>query len=260
MQFINDVKQKALVLLEENSTTLLTAGGVVGAIGSTVLAGRAGYIAGQRANHDHKDEVEDVKYATSDDMSTLEKTIKVAPLFAPPGVICAATVTSIIMAHRMSSAKVAAIAAAYGLLDNQFGEYKDKVTEKLTGPKATAIDDELAQDRVNKTDGHQNVIIIEGEVLCFESYTGRYFNSTMEKIRRAANSTLQEIHNHGFATASYFYEEIDLPDTSWSEHLGWNLDTLFDLKYSSVISKDGRPCITVNFVNPPIEDYHPKHF
>jgi hypothetical protein len=164
------------------------------------------------------------------------------------------------MANRMSAQKAAALAAAYGLAERNLSEYKDKVSEKLTGPKKQQIDDEIAQERVNRAPGHDTIVIADGEILCFDEPTGRYFRSTMDKIKNAVNTTNAEILHHDFANATFFYEELDLPGTTWTDEVGWNSDQLLDLKFSTVLTPDDKPCIAIDFKVLPKPDYVPKHY
>lgn len=268
MQFLDVAKQKVAEFSKENATTLLTAGGVVGTVATAILTGRAGFKANdilRKANAEKKTEIvvdgeAPIDEVPKDALTKTEKLLLVGPHFIPPIVVGGITITSIIMSHRMSAQKAAALVAAYGLAERNLSEYKEKVAEKLTGPKKEAIDDELAQDRVNKTDGHQNIVIVEGEVLCFDEETARYFRSTMENIKKAVNAVNAEILHHDHASAGFFYEEIGLPGTSWTDEIGWNRDNLLDLKYSTVLSPDGKPCIAIAFKTAPRPDYIPKHY
>lgn len=267
MQLINDAQQRVQEFVSENSSTLLTASGVVGTVATAVLAGRAGYKAAEivaekelvvsiERSHAELEEhgapsLVDVK------LSKTEKVKLTAVYFIPSVITGGTTVASIIMANRMSAQRAAALAAAYGLSQKQFEEYKAKVAEKLTGPKNQQITDELAQERVNRTPGSSQIVIINGDdVLCFDEPTGRYFKSSMEKINKAANSTNQEIISHGHARASHFYDELELPSTAWSNDVGWNMDNMLELDITTTQAEDGRPCLSINFARFPNEDYH----
>ena len=265
MQFLTDVKQKATGLLAENATTLLTAGGVVGTVATAILTGRATFKAAEIIRDEELKLVHDEGTTNSIvegtmGLSNKKRAMLVWPLYLPPVLTGTATIASIIMANRMSAQKAAALAAAYGLAEHNLSEYKEKVAEKLTGPKKQAIDDEIAQDRVNRTTGHENIVVVEGEVLCFDEPTGRYFRSTMENIKTAVNTTNAEIIHHDHANASFFYEELELPSTTWTDEVGWNTDQLLDLKYSTVLTPDGKPCIAIDFKVLPKSDYVPKHY
>ena len=274
MQFLNDVTQKAAKFAETNAAALLTAGGVVGTVATAVLAGRGGYKyaeilakeKGRRAAEENNklEIVSDPKDLISPEDVTLdnwEKAKLAVPYFLPPVVVGGATIASIIMSNRVSAQKAAALAAAYGLAERNLSEYKEKVQEKLTGPKKKAIEEEISQDRVNRSEGYQNVVIVDGEVLCFDEPTGRYFRSTMEKIKQAVNETNAEILNdRGWVNATAFYERLGMPATSWTDDMGWNTDELVELKFDTVTSPDGRPCIAVDFQVLPKPDYIPKHY
>lgn len=265
MQLFTDVRQKAAEFAKDNATTLLTAGGVVGTIATAVLAGRGGIKANQILNDARMakwkdagtsiDRFDDEEF----DSTKKEQVILVGLQFVPSVITGAATITAIIMSNRMSAQKAAALAAAYGLAERNFGEYKAKVEEKLTGPKKTSIDDDLAQENVNKTPGGDRIVFVEGEVLCFDKPNGRYFSSTMESIKQAVNTTNAEVFNHGFALASFFYTELGLDDTNWSEEVGFNTENLLELTYSTTLAPGNRPCIVIDFARLPKADYDPKY-
>jgi hypothetical protein len=267
VQFINVVKEKAVDLVSENATVLLTAGGVVGTVATAVLTGRATFKAAEiirneelKAVHE-EGPVEDTLVQDTMGLSNGQKVKLVWPLYVLPVAAGTATVTAIVFSHRMSAQKAAALAAAYGMSQKHFEEYREKVAEKLTGPKKQTIDDELAQERVKRTSGSGNIVVVEGEVLCFDEPTGRYFTSTMENIKQAVNTTNAEILHHDHASASFFYEELGLPATTWTDEVGWNTDNLLDLKYSTVMDADDRrPCISIDFKVLPRVDYVPKHY
>lgn len=272
MQLFNDVKQKAAQFVQDNATTLLTAGGVVGVVGTAVLTARAAFGASialeaeqiVKAQESLKNEGSDSSiFDPNVPLEKLDKmtTLRIAgPYFIPPVITGTATIASIIMANRMSAQKAAALAAAYGLAERNFGDYKAKVEEKLTGPKKQQIDDELAKESVDRTKGSEKIVFVEGEVLCLDRPTGRYFNSTMETIKQAVNATNAEIFNHGFALASFFYTELGLDDTTWTDEVGFNTENLLELTYSTQLAPGNRPCIVIDFARLPKADYDPKHY
>lgn len=264
MHIINDVQRRVQDFVSENSSTLLTAGGVVGTVATAVLSGRAGFKAAQIIQEEYDTRISDKRgdrvgseIVEVDALSSTEKFKLTVVHFIPPTITGGATIAAIIFSHKMTAQRAAALAAAYGLSQKQFEEYREKVAEKLTGPKKTQIDDELAQERANRTPGSERIVIINGDdVLCFDQPTGRYFKSTMEKINTAVNSTNQEIISHGCAKASHFYDELELPPTTWADDVGWNLDNMVELDISTIQAEDGRPCLAINFARFPVEDYH----
>lgn len=239
----------------------------MGTVTTAVLAGRAGYKAAEIIQLEELNREDIQRPMTSEgepigsvSLSKTDKIKMVWMFFLPPTLTGSATIASIIMANRMSAQKAAALAAAYGLAEGRLSEYKEKVAEKLTPAKEQKIKDELAQERVNKTPGSGQIVIVEGEVLCFDEATGRYFRSTMENIQRAVNATNAEIMHADFVRATYFYEELGLPATTWTDEVGWNTDQLLELDFSTVLTDDNRPCIAFDFKTLPKVDYIPKNY
>jgi hypothetical protein len=266
MSVITDVQRKVQEFASENASTLLTGGAVVGTVATAVLAGRAGVKAAEilrEKNDEKKAEVQENEQAgivdvPKDMLTKTEKLMLAGPQFIPPIIAGSATITAIIFSNRMSAQKAAALAAAYGLSQKQFEEYKAKVAEKLTGPKQQQIQDELAQERANRTPGSGQIVIVEGgDVLCFDQPTGRYFKSTMEKINRAVNRTNEEIINGEYASANFFYEELGLPPTTWADEVGFNTDNLVALDISTILSPEDEatPCLAIDFKRMPSADY-----
>ena len=160
-----------------------------------------------------------------------------------------------------AAARAAAVAAAYTISEKAFSEYKEKVVERLGTPKEQKIRDEVAQDRVTKNPPNERETIITGggEVLCYEAFTGRYFKSDMETLKKAQNDLNYVMLNDGYASLSDFYNKIDLPTTSYSDEIGWTSDKLLELNFSTVLSDDGRPCISIDFMAAPVRDYYKLH-
>lgn len=272
MQFLNSIKEQGQLFVSENASVLLTAGGVVGTAATAFLAARGGFKASAELEAEKiikysesiKEGDPDAPLVPEDGLlPKLDKltVLKLAgPHFVPAAITGAATITAIIFAHKISANKIAAMAAAYTLVDRNFDEYRAKVAEKLTGPKTQSIDDEIAQDRVNRTPGYDTVIIVGDNVLCFDEPTGRYFNSNMQAIKSALNALQAEIIHHDHANATFFYDELGMTGTSWSDEHGWNVDHMPDLKISSVVAPDGRPAISIDWKVLPKLDYVPKHY
>jgi hypothetical protein len=245
--------------LKDNATTVLTAGGVVGTVATAVLSVRAGFKASTTINkHVAEQQALNDEPLLPSDFTTAQKVKLVAPHFVPPVVMGGLTIGSIVFAHRMSATKAAALAAAYGVSQKQLEEYKAKVAETLGVAKAKKVQDELAKDDVERSADRQSHVIILGDhVLCYDRPTDRYFQSTMEKIRQAEAKANREILETGYYTTTEFYNSLGLDETTWSNDTGWHRP--FELEYSTVSAKDGRPCLAINFSPMPDVEYMKAH-
>jgi chorismate synthase len=243
------IQDSASRFLKENATTLLTAGGVVGTVATGVLAFRAG-VKYERLTYqaEFTVTVEDEIHLT-----VVDKAKIAAPYVIPAVAVSGAAVGAIIMANRLSAKEAAVLAAAYGISQKQLEEYKAKVAEKLTSTKQKQVDEEIAQERVDKNPVSNTIIVMGDDVLCFDMPTGRYFTSSMEKIRKAENAANAEIIQHGWAGADQFYDELEMEPTTWTKSVGWN--DKFELEISHALAKDERPCLTINFSRMPDPNY-----
>ncbi|ADD81052.1 gp054 [Rhodococcus phage ReqiPoco6] len=252
-----------------NSPAILTGIAVTGTVATAVLAGKASFkaakiIAGEEEKlKDRMVEVSDEEEGDSDSESTLDtkqKTLLVWKLYIPAASTCVTTVMAMIAANQIGTRRTAAMAAAYSLSEKAFGEYREKIVEKMGPKKEEAARTEIAQERVARTPVPSNQVVISGnDVLCFDQHSGRYFHSTMEELKKSQNDTNYRIINDGYQSLNDFYERIGLDMVPTGEELGWNTDTKFELYFSTVLSPDQRPCIAIEFVKGPITNYYKVH-
>lgn len=259
MAMLAQTANKFKYLLNDNSTVILTGAGILGTVGTAVLTGRASFKAAKIIQEEEKAINTAVENPEADPvwLSKTEKFKLVWPHFIPPTITCAGTVTCIFLAHRITSKQIAALAVASTVSERAFQEYKDKVVEKLGPKQGTAIEEEIAQDRVTKNPPSGQVIIAgSGDVLCFETLTGRYFHSTIEDIKAAENKVNYEIIHYDSASLSTFFDELGLMPTDYSDSVGWNVHNRLEVKFTTTMSEDNRPCLVVGYLRSPIADYN----
>lgn len=241
-------------LVIDNSPAILTAIGVTGTIATTILTGKAAYTAAELIYYD-----EQTNGFSDEPIERFKERFKLTwKLYVPAIISGTMTIACVVGANRIGNRRAAAIAAAYSLTDKAFSEYREKVVEKLGENKERAVRDGLAQDRVtnNPVIDHEVVITGNGDVLCYEAYTGRYFNSNMEALRKAQNNINFNILNDGYVSLTDFYTEVGLPRTSASDEVGWKNDSMLELKFSTTLSEDSRPCISIEYRVEPIRNYY----
>ena len=257
-----EIAKKAEKLALDNSPAILTEIGVAGTLTTALLTGKATFRAAEILDKEVF-ERERRMWAKGQKVSYPEPTLKektflVWKNYIPAVGTGAITVVCIIFANRIGTRRAAAVAAAYTISEKAFAEYKDKVVERLGMPKEQKIRDDVAQDRVDQNPvSKHDIIVSDGkEVLCYESFTGRYFKSDMETLKKGQNDLNYSILQDGYASLGDFYNKIDLPTTSYSEEVGWTSDKLLELEFSTCLSDDGKPCISVNFRVTPVRDYY----
>lgn len=242
----------------DNSPTLLTSFGVIGTIGTALLTHRAA----TTAEMIYENELSGRLKQTDPEPFTKSDRVKLVwKLYIPPVMLGSLTIAAIIGANHIGSKRAAAVAAAYTISEKAFAEYREKVVEKIGDSKERSVRDDLARDQVAKNpQSESNVVVMgTGDVLCCDLFSGRYFNSSVEELKKAQNDTNYQVLNDSYASLSDFYDRVGLPRTDYSEEVGWNQDKLLDLEFSAVIAEDGRPCVTYRFQVQPIRGYHRLH-
>jgi hypothetical protein len=254
---------KAKVLVVDNADTLLTGAAITGTVATAVLTGQASLKAARLIDaarleaHDYDSEGKGDPEA---DLSKTQKVKLVGTLYLPAVGVGLTTITCIVVANRLSAKRVAALALASGISERALTEYKAKVVEKFTDRQNEAIRDEIAQERISKHPlGTQVIVTGDGEVLCYDMLTGRYFKSSVEEIKKAENKVNYEIIHFMSASLSSFFDEIGLPPTNYTDMVGWNMGNPLEVKFSTIMSDDNRPCLAIDFTRPPIMDYD-KHW
>lgn len=233
--------------LRDNSTTILTAMGVSGTIGTAYLTAKASFQAAKMIDH---------AYASTDEPSFKDKARLTWKLYIPAAVSGSVTIACIIGGTRMGTKKTAAAYSLLTLSEKGFVEYKDKVVEQIGEKKEKELRDEIAQDRVNANAAPSVIIFGGGKSLCYEMHTGRYFHSDMEKIRTAVNDINAKLLHHGEATLFDLYYMLDLPATRDCGTNGWTSDKLLKIDYSAVLCEDEgyakQPCMVIdyNYIKP----------
>lgn len=252
------------LLVNENSTTLLTGVGVAGTITTAYLTGSASFKAARLIEEEKKEisplvESEQGNGHVSGlfDLTLKSKVMLTWRLYIPAALSGIATIVSVIAANKIASKKIAALAIAAGISDRRLVEYKEKVVGKLGETKTRNMEDEIAQDRVTNDPSNREVIAVgDGNVLCYDMNTGRYFSSTVEDIKRAENKINHELIHYGSASLTEFYDQIGLPPTTYSDSVGWNINHHMEVTFSTTMTPDSRPCIAIDFKNPPTHDYN----
>lgn len=253
-----EVAKRVEKLAIDNSPAILTAIAVTGTLTSAFLAGKASFEAA--------DIIADEQYRldlhpTSHKLEPKEKFYLVWKLYIPSTGTAVVTVVCIVAANRIGSRRAAAVAAAYTISEKAFTEYKEKVVEKMGEAKEQRVRDDVAQDRISKNPvGSREIIITgNGNVLCYDMYSDRYFESDMETLKKAQNDLNYTILNDLYASLGDFYDLIGLSTTPYSDEVGWTSEKKLDIRFSTSLSDDQRPCISLDFSVQPVRDYHRIH-
>jgi len=257
----SQILKQAQQLIASNSAALLTGTGVIGVITTAVLTGKAALKADRVISDEYDkrkiialaEQGPEAKSLSVEYITTSEKFKLLAPVYAPAVASGVTTIGAIVFSYRISVSKSAALAAAYGISEKAFQEYKDKVVEHVTPKKASDIQDAVDQQKMadNPPPDKGIMIIGSGEVLCLDAFSGTYFQSTVEKIRRGENEINVELGNLGKASLGDFYEKIGMKQTDISESFAWTSKSFCEIDFTTQLTADQRPCLVLTFINAP---------
>ncbi|MET0785756.1 MAG: DUF6353 family protein [Paenisporosarcina sp.] len=231
--------------LKTHSSVIFSVSAGVGTIFSAYLAGKASF----KAAIIIRDTEELEGPSTVKRERIKERTKLVWKLYIPPAISTTSTILLILGANRAGARKLLASEAALSLANKAYTEYRDKVVEELGSRKDQAIRDKIATDKVkNNPPPSQDVLVIgSGDVLCCELYTGRYFVSNWEKIRKAVNDINSRMLKHDYATLDDLYYILGLNQTTMSGNFGWKSNRLLEISISTILTEDNRPCLTFEY-------------
>lgn len=250
---ISDLAKRAGNLAVRNSPAILAGIGVAGTLVTAYLAGQASFKAARIIDEEQR-RLDAEK--ESHPLDTREKINLVWKLYVPPAGTVILTVGAIVFAHRVGTRRLTVLAAAYEISHRALEEYREKVVETIGPKKERGIQESLSQDRADRgiPMATQVLVLGNGDVLCYESLTGRTFKSNYEDLRRAVNQMNLKINHHGYASLTDFYYAVGLQPTSLSDDMGWR-DGHMDISLDPILLPDGKtPGIAVNYTDMPKVD------
>lgn len=237
-------------VVSNNAPAILTGLSVVGVAATTIMA--------VKATPRALDLIEEAEVMSGEKLTPQLKIKTAATCYIPALGMGMATMACVVGANTIGSKRNAALISAYSLSEGAFKEYKDKVVKTLGESKEQKVRDEIAQDKVSNNPPVNSQIIMtnNGEVLCRESMSGRYFESSIETLRKAQNDINAQIINEMYASVNDFYRLIGLEPTKVGDELGWSTNRLLELDFSTVMSTDNRPCVSVDYRAEANRGYH----
>jgi len=176
--------------------------------------------------------------------------------YIPTAGVAATTVMCIVGANHISLRRNAALASVYSLTETAFKEYQAKVVETVGKNKELKVRDDIAADHLKENPQSSNEVIFtgKGEVMCYESLSGRYFKSDMESLRKVINDLNDALRNDMYVTLNELYYEIGLPTITLGDEMGWDVENgSIKPAFSTQLTDKGEPCLVLNF------EVHPRH-
>lgn len=169
--------------------------------------------------------------------------------YAPSLLLTVVSVVCIAESYNINKKRIAALATAYSISETTFRNYRDKVIQTLGKKKDEQVRAEVAQDAVND-DPVRNHYIVEtdtGTTLCYDTLSGRYFHCSVDAIRKAESVLNKRLLLENYILLNEFYQEIGIPICQVGDLVGWDVDNMLDISFSSCLSENSEPCLVLDY-------------
>lgn len=253
--------------INQKSSGILTGLALVGLCVTVYKAYKAGPVIKSIIEEKKKD----LRDTDPEDKKTKNKVVKeavkeVVPVVAPVVVGTVLTSACILGSNTISSKKIAVLSAGYTLAEKSLDDLNGKMKEVLGEKKAREVKDAIVADKMKEAGpvNESKVIITgNGDVLCKDLYSGRYFRSNADRIGRAIRELSADCQSEMYVELNDLYTLLGIPNIPLGSDLGWTVDDLvrgeLPITISAQISEDGQPCLCLDYdirVRPNLRDLH----
>ena len=227
--------------VDKNSPVILTTLGVVGVVSTAVSAVSATPKALKVI--EAAGPIEDFKTWEKEKKTEFVKDLGL--IYLPSIVIGGTTILCIVSANHIASKRTLALASLYSLAEKNLDRYKLKADEIIGEKKMQKVKDAVEIEKADAFDVEQEIIHTtgKGNNLCFETFTGRYFRSDIETIRKTINDMNFELLNSMCLSLNSFYAELGLPRIDIGDEVGWTADNIIDASFTCKLAESGEPCL-----------------
>ena len=258
---MNNLIKNAKIFFERNSATILTCIGAAGVVGTAVLTAKAAVKASKI--------LEEAKEEKSEELTAVEAIKTVGLNYIPAAVVGVSTIACIFGANVLNKRRQASLASAYALINSSYKEYKAKLKELYSEEVHNNIVDTIAAEKcgeVHISAGSLTGVCsqeIESDTeprLFYDEYSGRYFETTIEKVLLAEYHLNRNYALRGFANLNEFYKFLGLETTDYGEAVAWdccseNYWIDFNHRKASIGDSDDLECYVIEMPYYPEEKW-----
>ena len=253
---LTQIAKSVQLVIKQHQPEILTGIGIGGMLTATVMA-----VSATPKALDLMAEIKD-KHGDDADKKSFAKDIitKVAPVYLPATLVGGVAIGCLVGASSVNYRRNAALATAYTISEKALKEYQDKVVETIGSKKEQTVRSAIIQDKLDQNPVVDREVYItgKGDTLFFDLMSSRYFESDIEKIKKAINTLNHRLLREDYVSINDFYEEIGLSFTKLGDEMGWRVDKgLIEVDFIPRMSSDGRPCLALDYTVTP--DYNYKY-
>jgi hypothetical protein len=243
--------------IEKESPTILTVLGTTGIVTTVIMAIRATPIALYLLDAERvKRNREGTGAGSLSKLDIIKLTWK---CYLPVALMGGTTIACFVGAHSINIRRQVALAGLYSVTEASFKKYQEKVIEIVGKNKEEKIYEAFIEDKIKANPASKNEVIVTGggETLFYDSWSGRYFKSDMQKVRKIQNDlNYNFIGGHDmYLPLNMFYEELGLESVEAGNDIGWSLDHgQLDIRFTTKLTDKDEACVVIEY------RMVPKHF
>lgn len=241
--------------LKKNSATILTCIGSIG-VGVTAYASAKAALKAEK------------KMEAIEDKSAKSYIQNTWKIYTGPVILGVGTIACIFGSNGLNKREQAMLTSAYAFLDASYKEYRNTL-KKIYGEEAhNKIIDEIVKSECKDvyiyTEGMCGCSSTEWETMepeivrtFYDTYSKRYFESTISKVMNALYHFNRNYALSGMATANDYYDMIGLEHIDNGDNIGWShYQEIFwlDTNHRVVTLDDGMEICVIDFLFDPSVD------
>lgn len=242
-------------IIKKNAPSILIAAGIGG-------MGTAMYFTAKDTRK-ALDKLAEAENAKGEELTLNEKARILLPTYADALIIFTVSGALIVGGNRVQLKRTAAAIAGYEIVTKAHQELWESVKKNCSNDTVDAIKANIAKKRLDShpiEENESNIIITgDGDYLCYDCISDRYFRSNQNKVQHAVNEINRRLLHERYLNLNEFYDEIGLPHCDAGYLLGWNVERLSDLLEvdcsSTQIAPNGEPCLVLNYTVEPGYDF-----
>lgn len=220
---MNNLLSNSKLFMKRNGSTILTCVGGAGVVATSVMAVKATPKALLL--------LEKAEEEKGENLSKFEKVVVAGPAYIPSMLVGVSTIACIFGANVLNKRQQASLMSAYAMLDSSYKEYKNKVKDIYGDEGEEKVVEGIAQDKYDEDDISKD----DDSLLFYDEFSGRFFESTMDKVKQAQYEINRDLALQDSATINDFYEYLDVPKVDSGDEIGWSSGMNFDYYWQSWI-------------------------
>lgn len=223
---MNKIKSHIMRETKRNASSILSVVAGVGVISTAVLAAKATPKA--------LDLIDQAEYEKGSKLTTLEK-INVTGLCYVPAILSGiATISCIFGANYLNKKQQASLVSAYMFLDRKFKDYRHGVQMEYGSYVDYGKDvDVKAYKYTMDTDDIPKPN--DDEILVYDMFSRRYFNTTKEKLKEVEYTINKKLHTEDYVCLNDIYKLLGEKPLDIGNAFGWSTQANFEISWETWI-------------------------